>query len=321
MDATHLLQARLGWVRMYQQTGHAGLTCRRCGISRPTLRKWVERFKALGEAGLHSRSRRPRRLRPSNVDAALRERMLALRHGRNLGPKRIQSELLRHDGLKRSTSTIWKVLHRAEVGPLRRPKRTRKLKRYSRPVPGDRVQIDSMKLAPGLYQFTAIDDCTRLRVLGLYADRSAASAKRFLVERVLKELPFPLQRVQTDQGAEFCSEAFHGALHARRVKFRPNRPRAPHLNGKVERSQLTDKMEFYALADLDDAALSEQLAAWQRFYNEERPHSSLGGKTPLERYREVAELVPARETITAAYDEAKERWNVRPAKRRWVLRL
>lgn len=184
-----------------------------------------------------------------------------------------------------------------------------------------------MKLAPGLYPFTAVDDCTRLRVLGLYPDRSAASAKRFLLERVLPpsldggELPFPLQRVQTDQGAEFCSVSFHGALHERRIKFRPNRPRAPHLNGKVERSQPADKMEFYAVADLGSDALSKELAAWQRFYNEGRPHSSLGGKTPLERYWEVAELVPAREAIAAAYDEGKERWNVRPSKRRWVLRL
>lgn len=85
MDAPHLIQARLGWVRIYQQTGHAGLTCRRCGISRPTLRQWVRRFEALGEAGLHSRSRRPHRLRPSNVGDALRERVLALR--RELGPR------------------------------------------------------------------------------------------------------------------------------------------------------------------------------------------------------------------------------------------
>ena len=168
MDAPYLLQARLGWVRMYQQTGQAGLTCRRCGISRPTLRKWVRRFEALGEAGLDSLSRRPHRLRPSNVGEALRERVLALRRERNLGPKRIQAELLRHEGIKRSTSTIWKVLHRAEVGPLHRPKLKRESKRYCRPVPDDRVQIDSMKLAPKLYQFTAVDDCTRLRVLGLY---------------------------------------------------------------------------------------------------------------------------------------------------------
>jgi transposase-like protein len=52
MDTPHVLQARLTWVQMYQQTGNSGLTYRRCGISRPTLRKWHRRYEAEGEAGL-----------------------------------------------------------------------------------------------------------------------------------------------------------------------------------------------------------------------------------------------------------------------------
>jgi hypothetical protein len=39
--------------------------------------------------------------------------------------------------------------------------------RYSRSLPGDRVQMDTMKVGAGRFQYTAIDDCTRLRVLGL----------------------------------------------------------------------------------------------------------------------------------------------------------
>jgi transposase len=143
MDTTHVVQARLTWVHMCRQTGDAGLTCCRCGISPPTLRTWHRRYEAEGEAGLQDRRRRPHRLRPSNIDDALRERILHLRRDRNLGPKRIQAELLRHDQIRRSTSTIWKVLHRAGVAPLRRPRRSRRPKRYSRPVPGERVQIDS----------------------------------------------------------------------------------------------------------------------------------------------------------------------------------
>ena len=48
MDA----RTRLGWVRLYEEAGDAGLVCRRCGISRPTLRKWWRRYRAEGEAGL-----------------------------------------------------------------------------------------------------------------------------------------------------------------------------------------------------------------------------------------------------------------------------
>ena len=53
------------------------------------------------------------------------------------------------------------------------------------------------------------------------------------------------------------------------------------LNGKVERSQRTDRMEFYATVNLKMKYLPEELKQWQRFYNEERPHGGLGGKTPF----------------------------------------
>ena len=61
------------------------------------------------------------------------------------------------------------------------------------------------------------------------------------------------------------------------------RPRTPHLNGKVERSHLTDQLEFYQLLDYtDDVDLREKLAVWEEFYNVHRPHSGLKGLTPYE---------------------------------------
>ena len=89
MDAPKTLHARRVWVKTYHQTGDAGLTCRRCGISRPTLRKWVRRFAAKGEAGLRSQSRRPHRLAESKRTPELTERVLTIRRERNLGAKRI----------------------------------------------------------------------------------------------------------------------------------------------------------------------------------------------------------------------------------------
>lgn len=51
-------------------------------------------------------------------------------------------------------------------------------KSYSRDVPGEGVQIDTVKIAPGLFQFTAVDDCTRLRVLALYPSRRVKAEAR-----------------------------------------------------------------------------------------------------------------------------------------------
>jgi len=201
-------------------------------------------------------------------------------------------------------------LHRQGVSVLRQPRRPKKPKRYNRPIPGDRVQLDTCKIGKKLYQFTAIDDCTRLRVLGLYnaRDSDSKNAIHFLRERMLVEFPFPIQRVQTDRGCEFVALNFQDALREQHIKFRPNRPAAPHLNGKVERSQRTDRMEFWSTVDCkaDPTVLEAQQRDWQRFYNEERTHSSLKNKTPLARLSELLPLIPSPDQVRVVFDPARE---------------
>ena len=100
-------------------------------------------------------------------------------------------------------------------------------------------------------------------------------------------MPFPIQRIQTDRGQEFFAYQVQDQLRDWRIKFRPIRPRSPHLNGKVERVQRTALDEFWSAADLDDPAVADHFAEWQRFYNADRPHSSLGGRTPSERLQQL----------------------------------
>jgi transposase len=56
----HEVRRRLTGISLYQETNDAGLVCRRCGIWRPTLRKWVQRYEEQGVEGLVSQSRRPK---------------------------------------------------------------------------------------------------------------------------------------------------------------------------------------------------------------------------------------------------------------------
>ncbi len=65
------------------------------------------------------------------------------------------------------------------------------------------------------------------------------------------------------------------------------RKASPHLNGKVERSHLTDEQEFYQLIEyIDDIDIVKKLEQWENFYNYERPSAALRGKTPYEVLRE-----------------------------------
>jgi len=124
---------------MYERTGDAGLTCRRCGISRPTLRKWWHRYRAVGAAGLEDRSRRPLRSPGRRVHAEQEHCILEMRRERRLEVKRLRNELLRIHGLGLAVDTIHKVLCRHGENRLQRPRLIRKgTKRYSRPLPGDR---------------------------------------------------------------------------------------------------------------------------------------------------------------------------------------
>lgn len=185
MDA----RTRLGWIRLYEEVGDAGIVCRRCGISRPTLRKWWRRYHEQGAAGLEARSRRPRCSPAQKVFAHEEALILTLRRERKLGVKRLRNELIREHGLELAVDTIHKVLVRHGEGrPKRRLLRRKGTKRYSRPIPGDRVQVDVCKIGPGVYQYTAIDDCSRFQLVGIYPQRTAGNTLHF-PERVLEEMP------------------------------------------------------------------------------------------------------------------------------------
>ena len=300
------IQMRLGWVQLYKETQNAGLVCRRCGISRPTLRKWIRRYKANGIDGLKSQSRRPHHSPNTKVGDEEKTLILKIRKTRKLGARRIQNEIFRLHDLSLSLATIHKVLSTNKVKPLVKRRRKAEYKRYSRPIPGDRVQMDTSKIAAGLIQFTAVDDCTRYRVLALFPRRTASNTLIFL-DQVIDEMPFPIQRIQTDRGLEFFAVKVQKKMMESCIKFRPVKPGSPHLNGKVERSQKTDKDEFYSTIDLKDPDLEMQLAEWQHYYNWDRPHGSHNGKTPMEKYFELNVKTPFSDEAYENYFQSKER--------------
>jgi transposase InsO family protein len=166
--------------------------------------------------------------------------------------------------------------------------------------------MDTCKIAPGLYQYTSIDDCTKYRVLRLYNRRTAANTLEF-IEAVIEEMPFPIQRFQTDRGREFFAEKVEKKMMSLGIKFRPNKPASPHLNGKVERSQKTDKTEFYATVDIESDDLANQLSEWQHYYNWNRSHSAHKGKTPMEKYFDVSNETPFSDEVLDNYEIKNER--------------
>ena len=160
--------------------------------------------------------------------------------------------------------------------------------------PGHAVQVDVkfITLIGGagkrFYQFTAIDDCTRLRVLRVYPRCNQKTAIQFL-DYLLAKLPFQVEVIQTDNGAEFQSQIHYHVLD-RGIRHVYIEPATPRLNGKVERSHRIDNEEFHRMLDgvvIDNARLfNDKLQEWEDFYNFNRPHGGLDGQTPNERLKQ-----------------------------------
>ena len=269
--------------------------CRHFGLSRNTFYKWKARHRAHGEAGLLDRPRVPHRS-PRATPREVVTKILYLRQRYHFGPGRIAAYLRRFHGLSVACSSVHRILIRHGMG--RRPANQKRKplgrawQRYEKPQPGHRLQLDVKFLEriagrrQTLYQFTAIDDCTRIRVLKIYDACNQSSAIRF-VDDVIRRLPFRVLVIQTDNGAEFQSR-FHWHLESHDIRHVYIRPRTPHLNGKVERSHRVDEQEFYQLLDKDSIAddihlFNDKLREWEDYYNYHRPHGALDGQTPYER--------------------------------------
>jgi transposase InsO family protein len=270
-------------------------TCRHFGISRPTFYKWKKRYEAQEAAGLCDRPRSPHRS-PRATPPDVVRKILYLRQTYHFGPGRIADYLKRFHQIAVARSTVHRVLgthgmNRLPANQKHQP-HAKRWQRYEKPQPGHRLQMDVKFLdrIPGtrkrFFQFTAIDDCTRVRVLKVFDACNQTTAIQF-ADEVIKRLPFRVQVIQTDNGAEFQSR-FHWHLESRDIRHVYIRPRTPHLNGKVERSHRVDDQEFYQLLDkdgiTDDVHLfNDKLREWEDYYNYHRPHGALDGQTPYER--------------------------------------
>jgi transposase InsO family protein len=184
-------------------------------------------------------------------------KILYLRQTYHFGPGRIAAYLQRFHRLVIAASSVHRILARHGLNRLPANQKHRphgkRWQRYEKPQPGHRLQLDVKFLEripdtkTRLYQFTAIDDCTRIRVLKVFSACNQRTAIQFM-DDVVRRLPFRILVVQTDNGAEFQSR-FHWHLESLDIRHVYIRPRTPHLNGKVERSHRVDDEEFYQLLD------------------------------------------------------------------------
>lgn len=279
-------------------SGNVAATCRYYGISRTRFYRWQRRYAEQGLAGLKDKSKRPH-TSPNATSEEVIGKIVHLRQTYHFGPLKISMYLKRYHDIEISQSGVYRVLKRLDMNRLPQNQRykphAKKWKRYEKQQPGHRVQVDVKFIAPlegsrkpRYYQYTAIDDCTRVRALRIYERNNQKTAIQFL-DYVCQKFPFRIDVIQTDNGSEFGAQ-FHWHVLDRGIQHVYIKPATPRLNGKVERSHRIDAEEFYRLLDgviIDDADIfNQRLTEWENYYNFDRPHGALTGQTPYERLKQ-----------------------------------
>ena len=295
----------------------SGCSCReaarRRGVSPTTACKWWRRWSQASPEQqqtlvcLEDRSSRPGRC-PRLLPRAEQERICAARRRSGWGPRLIAGET------GHAHATVWRTLRRAGIS--RAPRQPRERPRlYEWPCPGDLLHVDSKRFArflrPGHavtgdrhvtgaekrmrvgYEFvhSLVDDHSRLAYSELHPDERAATVTAFLERGLAFYASHGIQprRLLSDNAFVYRPNRSLRELLARagvRHLFIPTR--RPQVNGKVERYQQTLKREW-ALGQVYRSSdhRAEALAHWLRYYNQRRPHSSLGGRSPISRVHNV----------------------------------
>jgi transposase InsO family protein len=275
---------------------------RRFNTTPKTVAKWVERFRAEGDAGLQDRSSKPRSS-PSQTAPAVCAAVEALPRQRHTGAQ-IAAEV----GV--SAATVSRVLKRLGLNRLSALEPAEPIRRYERAAPGEIIHIDIKKLGkfsrighriPGdrngqsntrgvgwEYVHLAIDDHSRLADSEILPDEKRASCLRFLFNalRFFRSLSVKVERVMTDNGSSFRSRRYAKALRWLRIKHLRTKPYTPKTNGKAERFVQTSLREWaYARAYNTSEQRAAELPLWLHRYNWHRPHRSIGAKPPISRLR------------------------------------
>lgn len=267
--------------------------CRRFHIQPRVLYKWMERYRALGAAGLVERSRRPRRS-PWRTSDEMEAAVLTVRRENPAWGGRKIAASLRRQGLEApAPSTITAILRR-HGEPMTAPGR-KSWRRFEHAEPNALWQMDFKGDVPfgggQLHPLTVVDDHSRFAVVLQAADNQRRATVQNAVQAAFERYGLP-EVILTDNGPPWGDTGarrltrFGVWLIEHGVAPWHSPPRHPQSHGKNERFNRTLNLELLQrirFEDLPDA--QRAFDAWRDRYNHHRPHDALGLAVPAERYR------------------------------------
>ena len=283
----------------------------RFGVSRPTVYKWVERYRAGGTDALLDRPSIAR-TQPGQTAPETEMLLVACRKAHpHWGPRKLLLYLAkRHpDVALPAPSTAGAILGRHGLTKKRRKRRPPKHP-GSTPLVAETPNAvwttdykGQFRLGDGelCYPLTVCDAHSRfiLSCHGLPSVEQYAALRQF--ERLFREYGLP-DAIRSDNGTPFATPALCGLsrLSVWWIKLDIDHdridPGQPQQNGAHERMHRTLKAECARPPERDMAAQQTRFDAWQAEFNADRPHDALCGQVPADRYtrsvREMPDVLP-----------------------------
>ena len=292
----------------------------RFDVSWRTAKKWADRYRDEGEAGMFDRSSRPHH-QPNRTPAPVVRKIVHLRWKQRLGPVEIA------DRLGMQSSTVYAVLVRCRLNRLTHIDRAtgEPIRRYEHDKPGDMLHMDVKKLGrvpdgggwrytgrqQGLknraatalrtgapkskyhqplvgtcYLHTVIDDHSRVAYVEAHDDETKETAAAVLRNAVawFADRGVTVERVLTDNGGCYRSYLWRDTCAELGITPKRTRPYRPQTNGKIERFHRTlgEGWAFKKFYNSESARLAA-LPRWVHEYNHHRPHSAIGKQAPITR--------------------------------------
>ncbi len=310
---------RLKWMYIihFESGGKITKAARKIGVSRQWLSKihsvWINHKK--DPRSLEPESKAPKNTDNRNrINKEIENKIIEVRKEYHWGKDKLETILNRDHDIQVGSSTInryldkhglldikisnrIKIAHKNKV--IEQKQKCRPPKEIKDYKPGALVEKDMKFIVKGgkfvnplkykakenfWYQHTVLDSFTRIRTIGLARDSDSKTAVA-VQEECEKKFPFPIACTNTDNGSE-NEKYFDSYLERNKIVHFYSRSGTPTDNPRVERSHLTDEVEFYQHGGICKTFEKQKskIIDHEHRYNHIRPHQALANLTPMEFY-------------------------------------
>lgn len=299
---TQEARKRQAVVKLARRKGKS-FAARMYGVSLSSVKRWDKQYDGKDWRSLKERSHRPHShpRRHTESEEMIISKAFWKKYER-YGWDGVYAEA-KENGYTRSLSGMIYAAKRLDLVDKvkRRPPRQHDRRFPEVLTPGEKVQID-VKEVPyyclrgkllrenkHLYQWTAIDECTRFRFLYIFEEHTPENSVKFL-RMLVNAFPFKIQTIQTDNGTEFTYKyisdteecPFDKALREQGIAHKLIPPRTPWHNGKVERSHRNDQRYFYDWETFRTVEEAREKLKQHLIWSNNKPMRTLRNKTPME---------------------------------------